>query len=94
MVKGSNAMFNTPYATTIDAGGNIYVADGFNNLIRKIDPQGDVTTLAGNTTAGYQDGSPGNARFYGPVGVVFDTLNNTLYVSEYYNHRIRQIKIR
>ncbi len=92
--QGSNAMFNTPYATTVDADGNIYVADGFNNLIRKIDPQGNVTTLAGNTSAGYQDGSPGNARFNGPVGVIFDTLNTTLYVSEYYNHRIRQIRIR
>ena len=92
--QGSAAQFNTPYAASCDADGNVFVADGFNNIIRKISPGGKVITFAGSTEAGYKDGSPDNARFNGPVGLVYDTLNNNLFVTEWYNHRIRKISIR
>ncbi len=91
---GKTAKFNTPYAVSCDAAGNVFVADGFNNAIRQIGPGGDVTTLAGGSEAGYKDGSRENALFNGPVGLVYDTLNNNLYVTGWYNHRVRIITIR
>jgi hypothetical protein len=45
----STARFNFPQGVTVDAAGNIYVADSFNNEIRKITPEGMVTTIVGNT---------------------------------------------
>ena len=92
--QGSSAMFNTPFSTAADNDSNVFVADGFNNVIREIDPAGNVTTLAGDSIAGYMDGSAENARFNGPVGLLYDTLAGKLYVTEWYNHRVRKITIR
>ena len=87
---GGAAAFHTPSGLAIDASGNIYVADTGNNLIRKITPQGLVTTLAGNGQAGYRDGAAGQAQFNGPVGVAVDKAGK-VYVADTYNDRIRVI---
>jgi len=87
-----NASFHYPTGVTVDAAGNVYVADKYNNRIRKIDATtGAVTTLAGNGAAGFADDTnPLNARFHFPMGVVVDAAGN-LYVSDYFNNRIRKI---
>jgi sugar lactone lactonase YvrE len=88
--QGTQASFNTPSGLAIDKSDNIYVADTSNNRIRKITPQGLVSTIAGDGTAGYLDGPAGQARFNGPIGVGVDTRGN-IYVADTYNDRVRMI---
>ena len=87
---GPQASFNTPSGLAIDADGNLYVADTGNNRIRKITPEGVVSTVAGDGTAGYADGAAAQARFDGPIGVAADSTGS-LYVADTYNDRIRKI---
>ena len=87
---GTEATFNAPIGIAIDAVGNGYVADSFNHKIRKISPNGVVTTLAGNGTDGATDGTGTAASFSGPAGVAVDAMGN-IYVADYYNHKIRKI---
>ena len=87
---GALAAFDTPSALAIDRLGNLYVADTGNNAIRKVAPDGSVSTLAGGGGAGYLDGVGRAARFDGPVGVAVDRAG-TVYVADTYNDRICRI---
>ncbi len=88
----NSAQFNTPSGLCIDRRGNIIVADTANNRIRKIDPKGEVTTLAGNGEAGLKDGAAIESSFDGPMGVASDREGN-VYVADSYNDCIRKISI-
>ena len=87
---GIAASFNTPSGLAIDGAGNLYVADTGNNAIRKITPDGKVSTLAGDGMAGSRDGVGAAARFNGPIGVAVDN-EGVVYVTDTYNDRIRRI---
>ena len=85
--QGASARFNLSFGIAVDNDGNVYVADTFNHKIRKISPDGIVSTLAGSTS-GYKDGAGTNAQFEGPMDVATDGEGN-VYVSD--GFRIRKI---
>ena len=86
------AQFNSPAGLTIDAEGNLYVADTLNHVIRKVTPDGQVSTVAGaaNEQGGYVDGSTMTARFNEPSDVALDEAGY-LYVSDSGNQLIRRV---
>lgn len=88
--KGTGASFRNPANIAIDKSGNLYVSDQGNYAIRKISPEGDVTTIAGRGVMGYDNGSIATATFTNPRGIAVDD-NGNIYVSEYYGHTIRKI---
>ncbi|MCF8253832.1 MAG: hypothetical protein K9J84_04575, partial [Bacteroidia bacterium] len=88
--SGTTAKFNNPTGITCDFAGNVYVADQFNNRIRKITPSGLVSTFAGDGFIGSIDGSLTTARFNFPTGIATDGFGN-FYVADQYNHKIRKI---
>jgi len=90
--QGLNARFNNPQGIAVDPTGNIYVADS--NAIRKITPQGNVTTLAGSLTGygSYLDGTGSAARFSNTWGLAMGT-DGFLYVGDHYNYRIRKVSL-
>ena len=87
---GTAASFNQPAALCVDLAGNVYVADAGNNKIRKITPQGVVSTLAGNGTAGLEDGKFTASEFNQPAGIAIDK-NGNLFVGDTGNNVIRKI---
>ncbi|RFZ85739.1 hypothetical protein DYU05_09125 [Mucilaginibacter terrenus] len=86
----AGAKFRTPYSTTTDALGNVYVADGDNDVIRKIDVNGDVTTYAGNNVTGLLNGPASSAKFDDPIGAASDAAGN-VYIADKGNNVIRLV---
>jgi sugar lactone lactonase YvrE len=88
--RGSAASFSRPSGVAVDSSGNVYVADSMNELIRKITPAGEVTTLAGSGKDGRADGRGRAASFYYPQEIAVDSDGN-LYVADTGNSLIRKI---
>lgn len=88
---GSAARFNVPYGVAVDSGGVVYVADTFNQTIRKIGLDGKVSTLAGSAgITGSSNGTGSSARFNSPSSVAVDASGN-VYVADSGNSTIRKI---
>jgi len=91
--KAQNALFNTPRQFVLDRDGNLILADTNNHCIRKISPEGDVSTLIGiPTKKGYQDGNPEDAMFDTPRGLCIDSEGG-IYIADTWNQCIRKLSI-
>jgi trimeric autotransporter adhesin len=89
----TSASLRRPYSAVVDASGNIYIADTFNNRIRKVTKStGIITTVAGNGNYGYSGdgGLATSARLYNPYGAAADVSGN-VYIADTYNNRIRMV---
>ncbi|NDC43086.1 MAG: hypothetical protein EBZ77_16310, partial [Chitinophagia bacterium] len=86
------ARLRSPYCMTVDATGNIYIADAGNHCIRKVTPAGIITTYAGTGSIGYSgdNGAATRAQLNFPVGVHIDA-NGTLFVADAGNNVVRKI---
>jgi len=95
-VLGAQAQLNDPISVAVDSFGNIYIADHFNERIRKVDgTTGIITTIAGTGVNGYSgDGGLAiNAKIQDPIGVAVDALGNNLYIAEGVGSRIRKVNL-
>ena len=87
----TTATLDGPNDIAIDATGNLFIADQYNYVIRKIDVSGIITTIAGNGIGGYSgDGMPALSAEMLPAGVAVDNAGN-IYISDYGNQRIRKV---
>ena len=86
------AQINTPNGVSLDAAGALYIADTNNYVIRKVAPNGTITSVAGNGKLGYGgDGGPaGGGQLAFPYGVATGTAGN-LYIADTWNSRIRKV---
>ncbi len=87
-----NANLNSPYDVHADTTGNIYIADRLNNVIRKINTAGIISTVAGSFSPGFSGdgGSATSATLSGPTGITTD-LSGNLYIADNLNNRIRKV---
>lgn len=76
------ALFNNPQDVDIDVSGNIYISDNGNHRIRFFSNQGAVSTIAGNSTAGFADGSGAQASFFGQEGIALSRDGLSLFVAD------------
>ena len=88
--KAGVAAFSFPTMIAKNSKGDFFVSDYGSNRIRKIDMQGNVTTVAGSGQKGYRDGKGTKAIFHTPIGITI-APNDIMYVSEFYAQRIRRI---
>jgi len=88
---GPAASFRQPRGVAVLPNGNIVVADSVNQRIRLVTPAGVVTTLAGNGTATFADGTGAAARFYSPSGVAVDSTTGNIFVADTLNNRVRLV---
>jgi trimeric autotransporter adhesin len=90
--QASFAQLNSPNKVAVDSAGNLYIADADNHRIRKVAPDGVITTVAGNGTSGYggDGGQASFAQLNSPNNAAVDSAGN-LYIADADNHRIRKV---
>jgi serine/threonine-protein kinase len=88
----TQAQLDTPARVAVDPAGNLYIADSYNNRVRRVDTNGRITTVAGNGQAGFSgdNGPATQAQLSNPYGVAVDAAGN-LYVADCDNNRIRRV---
>ncbi len=88
------ASFSQPIGLALDSDGTLYVSDFVGNRIRRIDPQGNVSTVAGNQKTKFRDGPGIEATFNLLRGITLDRQRGILYVADTENQRIRAVALR
>ncbi|HYP29765.1 MAG TPA: SMP-30/gluconolactonase/LRE family protein [Blastocatellia bacterium] len=88
------ASFIRPIGLAMDSDGVLYVSEVGGSRIRRVDPDGNVTTLAGGSRIKFRDGTGARATFNELRGLAIDRQRGILYVADYENFRIRRIALR
>ena len=88
----TSAQLHYPIGVAVDRDGNLFIADAFENRIRKVSPSGIITTVAGTGSSGFSgDGGPAtSAQLFGPEAVALDR-NGNLFIVDDGNNRIRKV---
>ncbi len=88
----TSASLNSPEGLALDGSGNLYISDTAGHRVRKVTPDGTITTIAGNGLGGQQgDGGPATqASLYYPKGLAIDKSGN-LFIADWLNSRIRVV---
>ncbi|MCK5235966.1 MAG: hypothetical protein KAR06_03190 [Deltaproteobacteria bacterium] len=89
---GVMAHFREPISLAVASDGSVYVADSGNHAIRRITPEGKVTTIAGGSGGGYKDGDAKEALFKWPTGIALDK-DDKIFVCDSSNNKIRSITV-
>ncbi len=89
-----SAQLNHPRGVAVDSAGNIYIADSDNHRVRKVTPDGKISTFAGTDSAGSDgDGGPAaEAQLNLPIGLAVDNAGD-LYIADNMNHRVRKVTV-
>jgi len=89
---GTTSILSSPSGVFVDAGDTVYVADRDNHRVRKVDPSGAISTIAGDDTAGFSGdgGQATSARLHSPVSVCVDG-SGRVYIADRDNHRVRRV---
>ncbi|SFC99964.1 gliding motility-associated C-terminal domain-containing protein [Flexibacter flexilis DSM 6793] len=87
-----SATFSMPFSLALEKTGNLIVSDFGSHLIRKVSPDGLVTTIAGQANvAGFQNGAGGGALFSHPCGLIVSTKTGLIYIADRDNNAIRRL---
>ena len=91
-IPATNSMMINPSGVAFDKQGNLYIADGGTNRIRKVSPAGIITTAAGTGRGGYSGdgGHDTSAQLFSPSSVTLDKVGN-IYIADAANYRVRMI---
>jgi sugar lactone lactonase YvrE len=86
------ARLNKPYDVRFSPAGNLYIADTGNNVIRRVDAAGNISTVVGTGTSGFSgdEGDAAVCRLNGPSGVIFDA-EGAMWISDTFNERVRRV---
>jgi sugar lactone lactonase YvrE len=90
----TKAALKDPWGIAVDREGNVYIADHHNRVVRKVDPKGTITTVAGTGEAGFnrEEGPATKVMLHDPIGLFFDDDSGVLYIADTLNARIRALR--
>jgi sugar lactone lactonase YvrE len=90
----TKAALKDPWGIAVDREGNVYIADHHNRVVRKVDPKGTITTVAGTGEAGFnrEEGPATKVMLHDPIGLFVDDDSGVLYIADTLNARIRALR--
>jgi sugar lactone lactonase YvrE len=91
----TKAALKDPWGVAVDREDNVYIADHHNRVVRKVDPKGTITTLAGTGEAGFnrEEGPATKVMLHDPIGLFFEDDSGVLYIADTLNARIRALRL-
>jgi len=91
----TEAALNNPWGIALDGEGNLFFTDHHNSVVRKVDKEGKITTVAGTGYAGFdrKKGPATKVMLHDPIGLFFDDGSGVLYIADTLNARIRALRL-